>query len=50
MDEPHTLSEEKNYAIDPQGYLRLIDYGSSKGQKVIAEYGQKLYEQSRNLF
>jgi hypothetical protein len=49
-DDGHTFSEEDNYAIDSEGHLRILDYGSVRGQKVILKYGRELYAKSRGLF
>lgn len=49
-EDNHTFCEEDNYAIDEQGHLRILDYGSIRSQKMISVYGPALYAQSRQLF
>lgn len=46
----HTLSEENNFAIDVNNFLRILDYGSVAGQEVISNHGHQLYIESRQLF
>jgi hypothetical protein len=46
----HTFSEEVNYTTDSEGHLRMLDYGSRRGQRVILKYGRDIYTQSRGLF
>jgi hypothetical protein len=46
----HTFNEKENFVIDGNGYLRMLDYGSTESQEIIREFGHRLYTESRQLF
>jgi len=44
FEDGHHFSNEKNFCLS-KDKLHLVDYGSSKTQKIVLEYGQKFFEQ-----
>ena len=39
----HTFGEPRNYCIDQDGKVKLIDYASPKAHAVIYRFGQRCY-------